>query len=721
MFALFLILAIMAILGQAFLISKQKEGFITGNDVSTLFGGKSEQISGLEHVDQSNIINNDDILKYDVSLARFDGNKPIVQYFDIWHMADDDSVPNTQKIKTYLNGKKNADGTRQSSLMHDYNVTDVSGFIIGCAKAVADADLTYGEISDTGCRGSNILADGAEFTLSDTKNLEELKRELSKASGNKKGKLLTFDAKKLVEIVEKPGTFSTNDNGMKTAGSCSIVYDNAIDGWICASNCLIGGNVERKGKPIDGHLGDDKELYHLPLYGKIKHGDSYEFQCDTINSMYALPSGASTEPRKCEFGKLNKVSKKEQLDCGVAREVPKCQILTNVDDVRCLTRTYSDPVTGKRYRYCPITCQNDDGDTTNGACQTNQDCAGHLYKHDPSDTTKRTPHKHPVAGINDGIGYTRIEVDENNNPSNINLERNNSQIYGDLMQSQTMNPDGEQDINVSALEKTTIGGLFDHVLNKMPVKNLKNFISGVQSYFSTSPLELEEQTRWMNDHSGYGLDGSTVEGGMKNAPFTSAGSHLKMSQLADPSNFKNNNQYIARGREILYERKRSMGKVNRSLNPEGIPKKSLAELGKVDVNIGKLTHELNNEYISTQRKRLLRKQLVKEKDKKVNLINRIELAEEKYDSILDVDKIDKDNKPVQASYFDISDGVRKFLFKEDGSAAIEKTDGKRGGMLGFKQNDDTYIPFKIKTPKYYRTADGQYLETPSSSGQNIFS
>ena len=100
MFALFLILAIMAILGQAFLISKQKEGFIIGNDVSTLFGGKSEQISGLEHVDQSNIINNDDILKYDVSLARFDGNKPIVQYFDIWHMADEDSVPNTQKIKT---------------------------------------------------------------------------------------------------------------------------------------------------------------------------------------------------------------------------------------------------------------------------------------------------------------------------------------------------------------------------------------------------------------------------------------------------------------------------------------------------------------------------------------------------------------------------------------------------------------------------------------------
>jgi len=436
--------------------------------------------------------------------------------------------------------------------------------------------------------------------------------------------------------------------------------------------------------------------------------------------MYALPPGASSEPRKCEFGKLNSVPKSSQLQCGTAREVPKCQILTNVDDVRCLTRTYSDAVTGKRYRYCPIICKNDDGDTSQGACQTNQDCNGHLHKHDPSDTTKRTPHKHPVASINDGLGYTRIEVDDNDNPSNINLERNKSQLYGDLMHSQTMDPNGESDVNVSTLEKTTIGGLFDHVLNKMPVKNLKNFITGIQSYFSASPLELKDQTKWMNNQGGYGLDGSTIEGGLKNAPFSSGGGHLKMSQLADPSNFKNNNQFISRGREILYERKRSMGKENRSLNPEGIPKKSLAELGKADFNIIKIANELNNEYISNERKRALRKQLIVEKDKKVNLINRIELAEEKYDTILDVDKIGPDGKAEQSSYMDIKDGVRKFLFKDDGTPAIEKTDGKRGGMLGFKQNDDTYIPFIGKTTKYYRNADGQYLETPSASSQSIF-
>tara|TARA_Y100000768_G_scaffold387688_3_gene379832 strand:+ start:6120 stop:8213 length:2094 start_codon:yes stop_codon:yes gene_type:complete len=696
MFALFLILAIMAILGQAFLISKQREGFISDDEPSALFGGGSKTLYGLRHINKSNIENKPEILQYDVSLSKIGR-----QYFDIWQMSSLDAIPNTQKIKSYLN---NVDG----GLMHDSNVEDISGFLIGCAKAVYDADLTYGEISDTGCRGGDILADGPSVLL-DTETITKANDE-----SVEKGKLLTFDAKKLIDIIEKPTEFTSGSN-MTTAESCSIVYDNAIDGWVCASNCLIGGNVERDGNAADGNLGDKKMLYHLPLYGMIKHGDSYEFQCDTINSMYALPSGASAEPRKCEFGKLNKVSENEQLDCGVAREVPKCQVLTNVDDVRCLTRTYSDPVTGKRYRYCPIICQNEDGETGNGACQTNQDCAGHLHKHDPSDTTKRTPHKHPVAGINDGVGYTRIEVDEDNNPSNINLERNNSQIYGDLMQPQTTDPDSEQDINVSALEKTTIGGLFDHVLNKMPVKNLKNFMTGIQSYFATSPLELKEQTKWMNDHSGYGLDGSIVDGSLKNAPFTSAGGHLKISQLADPSNFKNNNQYISRGREILYERKRSIGRNNLSLNPEGVPKKSLAKLGKVDFNIGKLTHELNNEYISTERKRVLRKKLVVEKDKKVNLINRIELAEDKYDNILNIDKIDNDGKPVQASYYDMSDGVQKFLYKQDGTPAMETTDGKRGGMLGFKQNDDTYIPFKIKMPKYYRTADGQYLETPAPS------
>lgn len=693
MFALFLILAILAILGQVYLKSKHREGFIPGNEPVTLFGNGSEYFYGLRHIAQSNITKSDPILQYDVSLSTIG-----IEYFDIWNMSDEGSVPNTQKIKTYLSsGLMNTKGNLGQ---------DISGFLIGCAKAVADADLSYGEISEDGCRGSNSLAGGENITLGNA------------AEDSVKGKLLTFDAKKLVDIIENPKPIEPTSN-MKTAGSCSIVYDNALDGWICASNCLIDSNVKRSGKVGDGDLGDKDTLYHLPLYGKIKHGEFYEFQCDTINSMYALPSGASSEPRKCTFGKLNKVSKKEQLVCGKAREVPKCQVLTNVDDVRCLTRTYSDAATGKRYRYCPIVCTNE-GDKTAGVCQTNQDCVGHLHKQDPSDTTKRTPHKHPVAGVNDGIGYTRVEVDENDNPSNINLDRNNSQIYGNLMQSQTMDPEGERDIDVGALEKTTIGGLFDHVLNKMPVKNLKNFMTGLQSYFEASPLELEEQTRWTNDASDYGLDGSTVEGGLKNAPFSSAGDHLKISQLADPSNFKNNNQYIARGREILYERKRSMGKENRSLNPEGIPKKSLEELGKADMKINKIASALNNEYISVEQKRMLRKQLIIEKDKKVNLINKIELSEEKYDTILNIDKIGGDGKSVQSSYFDISEGARKFLFKADGSPATEKTDGKRGGMLGFKQNDNSYVPFKTRMPTYYKTDEGQYLEAPVAAGQNIF-
>ncbi len=714
MFALFLIVVIMAILGRAFLISKHREGFNNGDgaDPITLFGNGSEYLYGLRHIAQSNI--NSTILEYDVSLSR--ESKEDIQYFDIWNMANPNSIPNTQKIYTYLNGGA---GGAAPSLMNTVGdeVEDISGFLIGCAKAVADADLSYGEISETGCRGSNSLADGPGMTLGSEK--------VSNVSGaGDKGLLLTFDAKKLVDLIEKPPTFRNGDV-METAGSCSIVYDNAIDGWVCASNCLIKkepdstkGNIKRGGNALEGDLGDNDTLYHLPIKGEIKHGDTYEFQCDTINSMYALPSGAPAEPRKCLFGKLNEVREDQQLVCGSASEVPKCDVLTNVDDVRCLTRTYSDAATGKRYRYCPIICNNKDGDTSQGACNVDQDCVGHLYKLDPSDTTKRTPYKHPIAGINDGIGYTRIEVDENDNPSNINLDRTNSVIYADLMQSQTMDPAGEQDIDVGALEKTTVGGLFEHVLNKMPVKNLKNFMTGLQSYFAASPLELKDKTRWMNNQGGYGLDGSTVEGGLKNAPFSSAGSHLKMSQLADPTNFKNTNQYIARGREILYERKRSMGKENRSLNPEGIPKKTLEELGKTDMKIGKIAAQLNNEYISMERKRILRKNLLAEKDKKVNLINRIELAEEKYDTILDVDKLDKDANPVQSSYLDMSDGARKFLFKQDGSAAIEKTDGKRGGMLGFKQNDDSYIPFKTRMPTYYKTDDGQYLETPSAG--NIF-
>ena len=714
MFALFLILAIMAILGQAFLISKQKEGFLPGDDPITLFG-ENNKIPGLKHISQNgNVINQDNLMRYDVSLSTSG-----IQYFDIWHMADDDSVPNVTKIKNYLNDT-------ESSLMHDVNVSDISGFLIGCAKAVADADLTYGEISETGCRGGNNISNGKR----ELSEAEQVTDDNDDNDDNKKGKLLTFDAKKLVEIIQEPKVFTAGSD-MLEAQSCSIVYDNAKDGWVCASNCLIKkddsidkkdyiGNIKRGGNVEDGDLGDIKERYHMPLYGKIKHGSSYEFQCDSMNDMHSLPQGARTEPRKCSFGKLNVVTPKEQLKCDNAREVPKCQVITNIDDVRCLSRTFTDGDSGKRYRYCPIVCNNTTGDKSGGACQADQDCAGHLHKHDVSDKVKQVPHKHPIAGVNDNIGYTRIQVDSNDNPSNINLNRNNSQIYGDLMISQTMNPDGEKDVNVSALEKTTIGGLFDHVLNKMPVKNIKNFITGLQSYFTTSPLELKEQTQWMNDHSGYGLDGSTVEGGLKNAPFTSAGHHLSISQLADPTNFKNNNQYIAQGREILYERKRAMGKENRSLNPEGIPKHSLAALGKTEFNIKKITKELNNEYLKPEKKRSLRKQLLNEKDKQTNLINVIELAEENYESILNVDNLDSDGKPVQASYIDIVDGTRKFLFKEDGKPAIEKTDGKRGGMLGFKQNDEKYIPFRTALPKYYRTENGEYLQTPESASQNIF-
>ena len=716
MFGSFLIIAILVILVVAGLKYKNIEGFAIDNSSPISLLGKT-MIRGLDHLNPNMLsygvgTTSDSVMRYDVSLSTQGGR----QYFDIWDMAKGDgwSGKNSEKIWTYLSG--GASGTNPSLMNTDANmIQDNSGFIIGCARAVADADLSFGMIDNTGCIGSNTLGDNV--TLSGTTLV---------ATGNARGKLLTFDAKKLVDIIENPKAVIAG-HPVENAGSCSIVYDNSIDGWICASNCLIKnddahigagqGNIERAGDPLEGHLGDTAGLYHLPLKRFIKHGDSYEFRCDSMNSMYAMPSGAATEPRKCKFGQLDPVAKSEQMICSGASAVKKCQILTDVGDVRCLPETYTDPITKKRYKYCPIVCTNKDGDTGDGVCRTNQDCRSHLYKNDVSDETKSTPHSHPIAGLNDGIGYTRIEVDENDQPSDFNIAANKAKIYGNLMSSQTLDPEGEAEINVDALEKSTLSGLFDHVLNKMPVKNLTNFFSGMQSYLGAPALEMKEETEWLNNSSNYGLSDN---GDMKDSNFATGGSRLQMSQLADPLVFKNNNQHIARGREILYARKKASGKKNRSLNPDAIPKDSLAALGKTEENIAKIVKELNNEFISKYKRKALRNQLVAEKDAKANLINKIELGEISYESILNIDKLDSKGVPTQATYTDLSSGAQVALFKRDGSAAFETTDGKRGGMMGFKQNDSDYIPFKSSMPKYYRTDDGVYLQTPGPAGQNIF-
>ena len=721
MFGSFLIIAILVILVVAGLKYKNIEGFASaaagGDSLPTKMLVDNASIQGLTHIAQENIY--DSILKYDVSLSSVGR-----QYFDIWNMSDVASIPNTLKIKAYLNnGAKNLMAGGIDDVQNVQNVQDISGFIIGCAKAVADADLSYGEIGASGCKGSNSLAEGTNVTLSGTTLL---------ATGKARGKLLTFDAKRLVDIIENPKGDTVYSGrlsavAMSNVGSCSIVYDNSIDGWICASNCLIKnddahnkpgqGNINRAGKPLEGHLGDTDRLYHLPLKRFIKHGDSYEFRCDSMNSMYAMPSGAATEPRKCKFGQLDPVTKSEQMICSGASAVKKCQILTDVGDVRCLPETYTDPITKKRYKYCPIVCTNKHGDTGDGVCRTNQDCRSHLYKNDVSDETKSTPHSHPIPGVNDGIGYTRIEVDENDQPSNFNIAANKAKIYGNLMSSQTLDPEGEAEVNVDALEKSTLSGLFDHVLNKMPVKNLTNFFSGMQSYLGASALEIKEETEWLNNSSNYGL---SDKGDMEDSNFATGGSRLQISQLADPLVFKNKNQHIARGREILYARKKASGKNNRSLNPDAIPKDALAALGKTEENITKIVKELKNEFISKYKRRALRNQLVAEKDAKANLINKIELGEISYESILNIDKLDSKGVPIQATYTDLSGGAQVALFKRDGSAAFETTDGKRGGMMGFKQNDSGYIPFKSSMPKYYRTDDGVYLQTPGPAGQNIF-
>ena len=83
--------------------------------------------------------------------------------------------------------------------------------------------------------------------------------------------------------------------------------------------------------------------------------------------------------------------------------------------------------------------------------------------------------------------------------------------------------------------------------------------------------------------------------------------------------------------------------------------------------------------------------------------------------MLNKDVLNEDGTPRQSTYYDIKSGVRKFLYKENGDPAFDKEDGLKGGMLGFKQNDSSYVPFKLSMPKYYRTKTGQYIETPKAS------
>ena len=234
-------------------------------------------------------------------------------------------------------------------------------------------------------------------------------------------------------------------------------------------------------------------------------------------------------------------------------------------------------------------------------------------------------------------------------------------------------------INTDVLESSTVSGLYNHFFKNMKLSEMDSFFKGIKSYFSSVG---NEQT-WMNDNN-YGLSESTDQATIlesETTPFTykytQGGTHLLSRDLMmDPRKFKNDNQYIAMARKILYDRKVKTGE--KILNPETVPKTDLILLGKIHHKIQLLNKEKDNKYLSED--------------------GRTELTT----------KINRLNQKGALLIKDIENREKVF-------ARTVKEERSRP----FRQNDASYVPFKNSGASTYKTTRGHVLNTPMGVGGNF--
>ena len=542
-------------------------------------------------------------------------------------------------------------------------MTDPAGYVLRCIDLVKQGGKKYARIDVSGCWGNDEIEDSGQNT--------------------DKPNSIIVDAEKIHNIITGPQTRGSQSDNYKNI-TCTIVNDD--NKWICASNCVFkgsnaanigdveGGNNQMSDLASDSEKLSGKTWRIAPPSGEIKHMRSHNFKCNAAGGMYSQAGSPDIEPRKCLFGKMQEPLPKSRLNCGDAAIVRGCQVVTDVNDKSCLPRTKT--IDGKIYKYCPVLC-NPEGLGGANRCTQHSQCRNHLFKRELNDTVKNVPWENPFEV--DALGYNRIEVDEEGSSVNQDSTLTQANHYSRLMSRGNDIGTGEPQINVDVLEDSTLSGLYNYFIKDIKIGEMENFLRGIRSYFRTN----SEDPDWMNDND-YGLsetaeDATILEG--ETTPFTyryTQEVHIFLSRdlMMNPRNFKNDNQYIAMARKILYDRK--VGTGEKILNPETVPKADLILLGKIHHKIQLLDKELENQYLSEEGRTEITTKINRLNQKGSLLIKDIE-NREKY----------------------LIERLRKSVSRP------------------FRQNDRSYVPFRNQGPATYTTTRGQVLDTPAGVGGNF--
>ena len=538
------------------------------------------------------------------------------------------------------------------------NPTDPSGYVLKCIDLVKKSGKKHARIDVSGCYGGDNVTNVGD------------------------GDRLTVSAEMIHTIITGKQRRGNYENI-----SCTII--NEDNKWICASNCVfqgtnaaaltsgqtgIGGNSTITELAAKEELDSDSTWRVPPASGVIKHSQYHNFRCNSAGSMYSQAGSPDTEPRRCLFGKMQDASSDAKLNCGDASIVRGCQVLTDVNDMSCIPETKK--INGKHYKYCPILC-NPDGLGGSNKCTKHSQCRNHLFKRELNDRVKDVPWENPFE--TDALGYNRIEVDEEGAPALQDTALTTATHYAKIMSSGNEIGSSGPQINTEILKGSTLTGLVNHFFTNMKLSDMDSFLQGVQSYFSSVGNEEE----WMGDNN-YGLSESTEQASIlegETTPFsykyTQGGTHLLSKDLMmDPRKFKNDNQYIAMARKILYDRKVSTGE--KILNPETVPKTDLILLGKIHHKIQLLTKELESKYLSED--------------------GRTEITT----------KINRLNQQGALLIKDIENREKEFA-----RTVKEKR------SMPFRQNDASYVPFKGQAPSTYKTTRGNVLNMPTGIGSNF--
>jgi len=259
---------------------------------------------------------------------------------------------------------------------------------------------------------------------------------------------------------------------------------------------------------------------------------------------------------------------------------------------------------------------------------------------------------------------------------------------------------GMNNLTEKDLRKMSLWEFLNGALTQMNISDLGRTLGKVNNIVETD-IEIEKEAQkqqrdmgktagkdenasWLNGAFGYNLtslkdtdaNADVYNAGAgnetSNMKFAKGGGWLMAAKTSQNVDYKNDNEYIALARALLYEKKRAADKENKILNIVNVSDDQLLELGMVQSQINTLETSLTEPTITSMELVKIRIQIKKLQDKKYVQINKIVTDEITYDST-------------------VGDHNNEYLIKP---------------------NDPTYIPFVYKDNKVDNNKSGFPLPKP---------